>query len=98
MGTAAVVAGVLIGASLLGARDNGGGGEPAAVAGGADVEALLDGIPQSAAVLGEDDAPVTLVEYADLQCPFCAKWSLRAFPELVADYVRDGRLRIEFAA
>ena len=96
VGIAAVVAAVLIGASLLGARDDGGGGDPAAVTGGADVEALLRGIPQAGTALGEDDAPVTLVEYADLQCPFCAEWSLRAFPELVADYVRDGRLRIEF--
>jgi protein-disulfide isomerase len=64
--------------------------------GGADVEALLAGIPQNGAVLGEDDAPVTLVEYADLQCLFCAEWSTGTFPELVADYVREGRLRIEF--
>jgi len=65
------------------------------VTGGADVEALLDGIPQSGTTLGEDDAPVTLVEYADLQCPYCAEWSRQTFPELVADYVRDGKLRIE---
>ena len=94
---AAAVAVVLIGASLLSARDDGDdGGATTAITGGADVEALLDGIPQSGTVLGEDDAAVTLVEYADLQCPFCAEWSLRTFPELVADYVRDGELRIEF--
>jgi protein-disulfide isomerase len=94
---AAAVAVVLIGASLLSARDDGDdGGATTAITGGAEVEALLDGIPQSGAVLGEDDAAVTLVEYADLQCPFCAEWSLRTFPELVADYVRDGELRIEF--
>ena len=57
---------------------------------------MLDGIPQDGIALGEPDAPVTLVEYADLQCPFCAEWALQTFPELVADYVRDGRLRIEF--
>jgi protein-disulfide isomerase len=64
--------------------------------GGPDVEALLDGVPQNGTVFGEDDAPVTLVEYADLQCPFCAEWALRTFPELVTDYVREGQLRIEF--
>ena len=57
---------------------------------------MLDGIPQDGIALGEADAPVTLVEYADLQCPFCAEWALQTLPELVADYVRDGRLRIEF--
>jgi protein-disulfide isomerase len=95
---AAAVAVGLVGASLLSARsgDDDGGGGSTAVAGGPDVEAMLDGIPQDGIALGEDDAPVTLVEYADLQCPFCADWALQTFPELVADYVRDGRLRIEF--
>ena len=98
---AAAVAVGLVGASILSARGDGdggggGGGETAAIAGGPDVELLLEDIPQEGAVLGEDDAPVTLVEYADLQCPFCADWALQTFPVLVADYVRDGRLRIEF--
>ena len=95
---AAAVAVGLVGASLLSARGDGDGdgGDPAAIAGGPDVELLLDGVPQEGTVIGEDDAPVTLVEYADLQCPFCATWALQTFPELVRDYVRDGRLRIEF--
>ncbi len=99
-GIAAAVAAALVGASLLSARGDdgggGGGGGGEQVAGGADVAALLEGIPQNSTALGEDDAPVTLVEYADLQCPFCAEWAQQTFPELVADYVRDGRLRIEF--
>ena len=98
---AAAVAVGLVGASLLSAQsgdDGGGGGSSGttAITGGPDVEAMLDGIPQDGIALGEPDAPVTLVEYADLQCPFCAEWALQTFPELVADYVRDGRLRIEF--
>jgi protein-disulfide isomerase len=39
---------------------------------------------------------VTLVEFADLQCPFCAEWSRDALPELVRDYVRPGKVRIVF--
>jgi protein-disulfide isomerase len=96
---AAAVAVGLVGASLLSARggdDGGGDSGTTAIAGGPDVEAMLEGIPQEGTALGEADAPVTLVEYADLQCPFCAEWALQTFPVLVADYVRDGRLRIEF--
>jgi protein-disulfide isomerase len=96
---AVAVAVGLVGASLLSARGDGdgdgGGGESTAITGGPDVELLLDGVPQEGTVVGEDDAPVTLVEYADLQCPFCADWSVTTFPELVTEYVRDGRLRIE---
>ncbi|HEU4449555.1 MAG TPA: thioredoxin domain-containing protein [Gaiellaceae bacterium] len=89
----------LVAASLLGARDDGGGGgggaTGAAVFGATEVEQLLAGIPQEGGVLGDPQAPVTLVEYADLQCPFCADWAARTFPELVEDYVRAGTLRIE---
>lgn len=47
-------------------------------------------------MLGRPSAPVTLVEYADLQCPYCAEWARRTLPVLVADYVRTGRLQIVF--
>ena len=39
---------------------------------------------------------MTLVEYADLQCPYCAQWARDALPTLVEDYVRAGKLRIVF--
>lgn len=62
----------------------------------ADTAAILDGIPQKGRVLGRPDAPVTLVEFADPQCPYCAQWSQQAFAELVHDYVRTGKVRLVF--
>jgi protein-disulfide isomerase len=41
-------------------------------------------------------AAVTLVEYADLQCPYCAEWTRQALPYVVDRYVRTGRIRIVF--
>jgi protein-disulfide isomerase len=38
---------------------------------------------------------VTLVEYADLQCPFCRDFALGALPTLVDRYVRDGKVKLE---
>jgi protein-disulfide isomerase len=96
---AAVVAGALVVASILTTRDDGSapaGGSPITVAGAAESRALLAGIPQQGIALGRPTAPVTLVEFADLQCPFCAEWSRNALPELVRDYVRPGRVRIVF--
>lgn len=96
-GGAALVAAVLIGVSLVGSGDS---EEPAAAAPAAEVtpheESILNGIPQDGIALGKPDAPVTLVEYADLQCPYCADWARDAFPAIVDEYVRDGRVRLEF--
>jgi protein-disulfide isomerase len=90
---AAVAAAVLVAAiaAALTVGGDDGGGEP-----GTDTAALLDGIPQDGTFLGSSDAPVTLAEYADLQCPFCRDWSVSTFPALVEEYVRPGRLRLEF--
>jgi protein-disulfide isomerase len=65
----------------------------AKLAGVAEVRAQLDGIPQDGAQLGRPNAPVTLEEYLDLQCPFCAQWALEVLPS-VLERVRRGQVRI----
>jgi protein-disulfide isomerase len=78
-----------------------GGGRAAGVAkgaGGSDAAAgaaLFDGIPQRGVTLGRRSAGATLIEFADLQCPYCAEYSDAALPTVVKDYVRTGRLRYE---
>ncbi len=90
IGAAALSVG-LIATSQLGAQDR--EAKPAAAHA---THSSLAGIPQRGIVLGNPDAPVTLVEYVDLQCPYCAEWAVRTFPVLVSDYVRTGKLRIVF--
>jgi protein-disulfide isomerase len=58
----------------------------------------LDGIPQDGSFLGADVANVTLIEYADLQCPFCRGYSESVFPAIVDEYVRPGRVKTELRA
>jgi protein-disulfide isomerase len=55
----------------------------------------LAGIPQTGIALGKPDARVTMVEFADLQCPFCAEYHHNVFPTLVKRFVRTGKLRLE---
>lgn len=94
---AAVVVGVLIAISAGGSDDDAQerkAGE--AVAGQTEVAARFAGIPQDGIALGDPDAPVTLVEFADMQCPFCAQFARDGLPTLVENEVRAGTLRIEF--
>lgn len=56
----------------------------------------LRGIPQDDRLLGDSAATVTLIEYADPQCPACRFYSENMFPALVDEYVRPGRVTMEF--
>lgn len=56
----------------------------------------LRGIPQAGRVLGPPDAEVTLVEYADPQCPACRAYTEEYFPAVVDEYVRPAKLNTEF--
>jgi protein-disulfide isomerase len=59
-----------------------------------DAGELYSGIPQDGTTLGEDNAPVTLYLYEDFQCPFCGRFDREMFPDLIDDYVRDGKVRV----
>ena len=49
-----------------------------------------------APVLGSQDAPVTLIEFADYKCPFCIRHFAQTMPMLEANYIRTGKVRYVF--
>jgi protein-disulfide isomerase len=49
----------------------------------------LDGF----AMLGSKDAPITMVEFTDYQCPFCQRFHLGTFSELKKNYIDTGKVR-----
>ena len=56
----------------------------------------LTGIPQDGPTLGAPDANVTLVEWADPQCPACRLYTEEFFPTVVDEYLRPGTVNTEF--
>jgi protein-disulfide isomerase len=89
---AVVIVSVAIAASQGGSSTKKTGGR----AGARAVQAELAGIPQSGTTLGLPTAPVTITEYADLQCPVCRDFALNTLPLVTANDVRSGRVRLIF--
>lgn len=46
--------------------------------------------------LGNKDAPVTIIEFSDYQCPFCARFFNETLPLLKKEYVETGKLKFVF--
>jgi protein-disulfide isomerase len=54
------------------------------------------GIPEQGAVLGSQSAKVTLIEFADSQCPICKAYTFDVLPTVVGEYVRPGKVKTEY--
>ncbi len=51
---------------------------------------------EPAATRGAEDAPVTIVEFSDYQCPFCQRHFVQTMPQLVENYIDTGKVRYTF--
>ncbi len=45
-------------------------------------------------MMGDENAPVTLVMYEDFECPFCQRFEQNAVPQIVDNYVESGQVRL----
>jgi protein-disulfide isomerase len=61
-----------------------------------DMAELAKPGPEGDIVLGSDKAPVTVIEYASMTCPHCARFSRDTFPELQKRYIDPGKVRFIF--
>ena len=46
--------------------------------------------------LGRKDAPVTIVQYASMTCPYCRQFQIETFPVLKKEYIDTGKVRLVF--
>ncbi len=48
------------------------------------------------AVKGDPDAPITIIEFSDFQCPFCGRWNEQTLPQLQKDYIDTGKVKLVY--
>lgn len=56
------------------------------------VEVSDDGDPAK----GDPDAPITIIEFSDFECPFCGRFNSQTLPELQKEYIDTGKARLVF--
>ncbi len=48
------------------------------------------------AIMGSKDAPITIVEFSDFECPFCGRFFKNTLPQLKKDYIDTGKVRLVY--
>ena len=48
------------------------------------------------AVLGDENAPITIIEFSDYECPFCKKFWVETLPSLKSQYIDSGKVKLVF--
>lgn len=46
--------------------------------------------------LGDENAPVTIIEFSDLECPFCKQFIDGAYPQIKSEYLDTGKAKLYF--
>lgn len=47
-------------------------------------------------VLGQDNAPVTMILFSDFRCPFCGRFATEAMAEIEKNYIETGKVKLVF--
>jgi protein-disulfide isomerase len=50
----------------------------------------------NAPVKGDKNAPVTIIEYSDFECPFCGRFHQTTLPQLITDYIDKGKVQFAY--
>jgi protein-disulfide isomerase len=58
-----------------------------------NVADLMQPNPMGEMAMGDENAPITVIEYASMTCPHCAHFSEATFPELKKRYIDTGKVR-----
>jgi len=92
-GAAIVFVSAALGLTMLGVSACGGPGGSASEAALPLKDQLIEPGPLGEREYGNRNAPVTIVEYVSLTCPYCRKYHATVFPRVKRSYVDTGKVR-----
>ena len=87
-----IVAALLVAGAVIYSNGSGEPDQTADVLGKVDVKSLTD----DDVVLGNLDAPVTIVEFGDYQCPFCGRFFIEVEPKIREEYIKTGKVKMVY--
>jgi len=47
-------------------------------------------------IIGDPNAPISIIEFSDFQCPFCARFHIQTLPSILEEYVDQGKVKLIF--
>ena len=47
-------------------------------------------------IIGDPNAPITIIEFSDFQCPFCARFHVQTLPSIYEEYIDQGKVKLVF--
>ncbi len=47
-------------------------------------------------IIGDPNAAITIIEFSDFQCPFCARFNAQTLPPLMEEYIQQGKVKLVF--
>lgn len=56
----------------------------------------IKNLPEDDASFGSDNAPITIVEFSDYQCPYCAKFFALTLAQIEDNYIKTGKARLVY--
>ena len=47
-------------------------------------------------IIGNPNAPITIIEFSDFQCPFCARFHIQTLPSIYEEYIDKDKVKLVF--
>lgn len=99
-----IIAGLIIGGAVIfSGKNNGSSSQLAQVRPEQDQNNAPKTPPPKAEVsvdddpfLGNEEAPVTVIEFSDFECPFCKRFHNSTLDQLISDYVDTGKIKFVY--